>query len=156
MNRTKSLAIFFAAFFGFVTGNISAAVGGSYGIRGGYDFDAEQMMIGAQAELGKIIELARFAPSADYGLGNDLTTLAFNADMRIFLSPPGSSATLYGGVGPTFFITDSDGRDAHSKIGLTLSGGAKFGAGKGRTYNLEGRFGVDTMPSFRLLFGIFF
>jgi hypothetical protein len=142
MNRIKSVAIVFAATCAFASGNISAAVGGSFGIRGGYDFDAEQVVIGFQSELGKFIELARFAPSADYGFGNDLTTFAFNGDIRIYLTPPGAGATLYGGVGPTFFVVDTDGSDADSKIGLTLSGGVKFG--------------IDDSPDFRLLFGIYF
>jgi hypothetical protein len=156
MKRTKSMVIVFAAVCAITTGNISAASGGSFGVRGGRDFDAEQMVIGFQAELGKLVGLARFAPSADYSFGNDLTTFAFNGDVRVFISPPGASATLYGGVGPTFFVVDTDRSNADSKIGLTISGGVKFGAGKGRVYNLEGRFGMDEVPDFRLLFGIYF
>ncbi len=159
MNRIKY--ILFSAGLAWLTiiipnSEAVAAAGGAYGVRGGYDFGAEQAVIGFQSELGKFIELARFAPSADYGFGNDSTTFAFNGDIRIFFSPPGASATLYGGVGPTFYVTDSDRSDADSKIGLTFSGGIKFGAGKGRNYNFEGRFGVDTMPDFRFLFGIYF
>ena len=106
--------------------NASSAVGGNIGVRGGYDFDAEQAVIGFQAELGKFIELARFAPSADYGFGGGLTTFAFNGDIRIYLTPPGASATLYGGVGPTFFVIDTEGSNSRSKFGLTLSGGLKI------------------------------
>jgi hypothetical protein len=138
------------------TGNIFSAVGGNIGVRGGYDFDGDQGVIGFQSELGKFIELTRFAPSADYGFGGDMTTFAFKGDIRIYLTPPNSSATLYGGVGPTFFVVDTDGSDTDSKLGLTLSGGIKFSAGKDRVYNIEGRFGIDDMPDFRLLFGIYF
>lgn len=133
-----------------------AAAVGSFGVRGGYDFDADQVVVGVQSELGQLVELVRFAPSVDFGFGNDLTTFAFNGDFRIFLNPPGASATLYGGVGPTFFVVDTKGGNSDSELGLTLSGGIKFGAGAGRVYNLEGRFGIDNMPNFRLLFGIFF
>ncbi|MGH8015134.1 MAG: hypothetical protein ACREBV_02985 [Candidatus Zixiibacteriota bacterium] len=151
-----SVLVAVTAILSFGLAEIQAAPGGNFGVRGGYDFDAEQAVIGFQAELGKLIELARFAPSADYGFGNDLTTFAFNGDIRIYISPPQAAATFYGSVGPTFFVIDSDGRDADSEFGLTLSGGVKFGAGKGRFYNLEGRFGMDDMPDFRLLFGIYF
>ena len=156
MNRSRLIFIMVLAVLVLAVSKVSSAVGGNFGVRGGYDFDGEQAVIGLQSELDRFIELARFAPSADYGFGNDLTTFAFNGDIRIYLSPPGASATFYGGVGPTFFVVDTDGRDADSKIGLTLSGGIKFGAGQGRVYNLEGRFGIDDSPDFRLLFGIYF
>ena len=156
MNKVKF--VFFTALTVLVLAvcNTSAAVGGNIGVRGGYDFDAEQAVIGFQAELGKFIELARFAPSADYGFGGGLTTFAVNGDIRIYFVPPSAEATLYGGVGPTFFIVDTDGSNSDSQIGLTLSGGLKFGAGEGRVYNVEGRFGIDDMPDFRLFFGIYF
>ena len=155
-NRFLSFIVLFAAVLIFTSSDIQATAAGNFGVRGGSDFDAEQAVIGFQAELGRIIELARFAPSADYGFGNDLTTFAFNGDFRIYVTPPGAGATLYGGVGPTFFVVDTNGGDADSEFGFTLSGGVKFGAGQGREYNLEGRFGLEDMPDFRLLFGIYF
>ena len=157
----RLISLIFAAFLGFATmstlfTNIAGAAGGSFGVRGGYDFDAEQFLIGGQAEMGKILEIARFAPSVDFGFGNDLTTIAFNGDIRVFVTPPKASSTIYGGLGLTLFVVDSEGRDSDSEFGLTLSGGVKFGAGKGREYNIEGRFGMDDMPDFRVFFGIFF
>jgi hypothetical protein len=145
--------IFMAAGFLLITGSVSA---NNFGFRGGYDTDFEQALLGFQTELGKVIEIARFAPSVDYGFGNDLTTFAFNGDIRIFLTPPAASATIYGGAGLTVFLIEPKGGDTDTDWGLTLSGGVKFGAGKGRVYNLEGRFGIDDMPEFRILFGIFF
>lgn len=160
MNKIKSsnrvVLIVLAAISFAAIPEVHATVAGSLGVRGGFDFESDQMVIGFQSELGKVIQLARFAPSADYSFGGDVTNFAFNGDVRIYVTPPGASATIYGGVGPTFFVVDSDGADTDSKFGLTLSGGVKFGAGKGRTYNVEGRFGVDVMPDFRLLFGIYF
>jgi hypothetical protein len=134
----------------------TAATGGNFGVRGGYDFDAEQVVVGAQAELGKFMQSLRFAPSADFTFGENVKTVALNADFRIYLVPPGSGTTFYGGAGPTLLIIDPDNGDSDSELGLTLSGGIKFGGGKGHNYNLEGRFGLDEMPDFRLLFGILF
>jgi len=157
----KTLSLFLTICF---AGTIATAIGagdvkaaaGTFGIRGGFDFDADQVVVGFQAELGRFLEITRFAPSVDFGFGNDLTTIAFNGDFRIYLTPPGSSAELYGSAGPTLLIVDTQGGNSDSEVGLTLSGGVKFGAGKGRTYNLEGRFGFENMPEFRLLFGIYF
>ncbi len=137
------------------TGDVKAAAG-TFGIRGGYDFDADQVIVGFQSELGRVLEVMRFSPSVDFGFGNDFTTIAFNGDFRIYLTPPGSSAEFYGSAGPTLLIIDPEGGDSNSEVGLTLSGGVKFGASKGRTYNLEGRFGFEEMPEFRILFGIYF
>ena len=141
--------------FTFIVDN-AASAGNSFGVRGGYDTDYDQLLIGAQSELGKVLEIARFAPSVDLGFGNNLTTFAFNGDVRVFLTPPKASATLYGGAGLTMLIVEPKGGDSDSEFGLTLSGGVKFGAGKTRIYNAEARLGIDKMPDLRLLFGIFF
>lgn len=156
MNKIKLLLFAVCLINAVSFSEATAMVGGSLGVRGGYDFDSEQIVIGFQSELGKFIQLARFAPSADYGFGSGQSNFAFNGDVRIYITPPGAAATLYGGVGPTFFVADSKGNSSDSKFGLTLSGGVKFGAGQGRVYNFEGRFGMDKMPNFRLLFGIYF
>ena len=104
----------------------------------------------------KIAEIARFAPSVDLGFGNDLTTFAFNGDVRFFITPPKASATLYGGGGLTFLLAEPKGGNSDSDFGLTLHGGVKFGAGKSKLYNVEARVGVDKMPDLRIFFGIFF
>lgn len=134
----------------------SHALADGYGIRGGYDTDFDQLLIGVQTELSKVAEIARFAPSIDLGFGNDLKTFAFNGDFRIFLTPPKASATLYGGAGATFLIVEPKAGDSDSDFGWTLHGGVKFGAGKSKLYNVEARLGIDKMPDLRLFFGMFF
>jgi len=161
MNKCKffsgALFFIFVVVMGIMTNEINAAAGGlSFGVRGGYDTDSKQILIGGQSELGKFLEIARFSPSVDYGFGQDMTTFAFNGDVHVFLTPPGASATLYGGAGPTFFVFKPKGGNSDSEIGLTLSGGIKFGAAKSRVYNLEGRFGFDKMPDLRILLGVYF
>lgn len=153
MNR-KSFVILTTFIFLIISNSFVFAE--TYGLRGGYDTDNEQLLIGAQSELSKVLEVARFAPSVDLGFGNDLTTFAFNGDIRFFLTPPKASATLYGGAGLTLLIAEPKGGDSNSDFGLTLHGGVKFGAGSKQLYNVEARFGVDKMPDLRIFFGIFF
>lgn len=88
----------------------------TFGFRVGYDFDFKQVFVGGQAEMGKILKIFRFVPSVDYGFGNDLTTFAFNADLRIYFSPPGVSPVFYGGAGPTFLVASPDGGDSDSDL----------------------------------------
>ena len=126
------------------------------GVRAGFGLQPDQFVAGAQAVLGKFASVARFAPSADIGAGDDVTVLTLNPDLRLAFSPPKSDALFYGQIGPTIAFIDPKYGDGDSEIGLTLSGGLAFPMGAGNLYTLEVRFGIGDIPDIRVLAGIQF
>lgn len=128
--------------------------GRGFGVRLGLGLDPDQFVVGAQTDLGPIFSIARLTPSADLGVGNDVTTFAFNGDIifRFFL--PGSDVSFYGGGGPTLVYWDADAIDGDLEVGLSLVGGARLPMGGAHLYNLEARLGISDVPDFRLLLGI--
>lgn len=130
--------------------------GNSYGVRAGLGINPDQFVFGAQSVMGRVMKVARFAPSADIGVGNDVTVLTFNPDIRLLFSPPRSNSTFYGQVGPTIAVFDPKEGKGDTEIGLTLSVGLKLPMGNSGFYNLEGRFGIGDVPDARILFGILF
>jgi hypothetical protein len=127
----------------------------SYGVLAGFGIDPDQFVVGVQAELGRV-KMARFAPSLDLGFGDNMTTYTLNGDIRLHVSPPKSTFTVYLGGGPTLALIDPKGGDSDTEIGLSLVAGLKAAMGRSNAYTLEGRFGVGDIPEFRLLAGILF
>lgn len=135
-----------------------------FGLRAGFGVDPDQGVLGAQVSLGKALQLFRFVPSVDVGLG-DVTTFSFNGDLLLRLIVEDSSVGLYAGGGPTLTRFDrddagdgpgpGDGPDEW-EIGITAVGGVQLPLVPGRATNLEARFGIGDAPDFRLLFAIIF
>ncbi|MFQ5511212.1 MAG: hypothetical protein ACE5EO_05125 [Candidatus Krumholzibacteriia bacterium] len=123
------------------------------GARTGFSVTPDQFTIGIQSQLGSF-SLGRFAPSVDFGFGNDVTVTAFNLDIQAgLLSFPGSSTGVYGGVGPTISILSPDRGSSDTEIGLSLVAGIKMPFSPLNYYNIEARFGVGDIPDFKLLVG---
>lgn len=127
------------------------------GPRVGMSFDSDRFTIGAQAELGRVLQTARFAPSLDLDLGNNNTMTALNFDFRWYLFPfPETGLFFYGSAGPTI-VLDSPGKgDTQSEIGLSLVAGVKIPMKGKNRYNLEARFGFGDIPDLKVMFGILF
>lgn len=135
----------------------SASAKNSFGIRAGFASTPDQFVIGGQAELGRALQTARFAPSVDVGLGSDLTAWTFNADFRWYLfNLPESGLKFYGAAGPTLLVASANKAGSDSNLGLSLVGGVRIPMKSGRRYNLEARFGIGDIPDFKLMLGILF
>lgn len=136
----------------------------SIGARAGFGIDPDQFAFGVQAifnplfeDEGSIFSSVQFAPSADFGLGDDLTTFLLNGDFRaILFTLPNSNMNFYGKVGPTIAFIKPDDLDSDTEVGLSLSAGMTMPMTSTNMYNLEARFGIGDIPDFRLLFGIQF
>jgi hypothetical protein len=123
------------------------------GARTGFSVTPDQFTIGIQSQLGAF-SIGRFAPSVDFGFGNDITVTTFNFDLQAsLLGFPGSSTSLYGGAGPTISLLSPDGRGSDTEIGLSLVAGLKIPFSPVNYYNLEARFGIGDIPDFKLLVG---
>lgn len=130
--------------------------GYGFGVKAGFGVDPDQFVVGVQSVMGKFMKIARFAPSIDFGKGDNLTVWTLNPDIRLRISPPGSSMHIYGQAGPTVAIIDPKAGDSDTEIGLTVSGGLQMPLGPKSYYSLEGRFGFGDIPDFRFLVGIHF
>ena len=135
----------------------NASAKNSFGVRGGFASTPDQFVVGGQAELGRALQTARFAPSVDVGLGSNLTAWTFNADFRWYLfNLPESGLKFYGAAGPTLLLASVKNAASDSNLGLSLVGGVRIPMKGGRRYNLEARFGVGDIPDFKLMLGILF
>lgn len=122
----------------------------------GFSINPDQYVLGVQAVLGKYYR-GRFAPSVDFGFGDNVTVITGNFDFKIDLfSPPKSRSVFYAGAGPTLSYITPDGGDSDTEIGLSLLGGIKLGMNEKNYYNIEARFGVGDIPDFKLLAGVMF
>lgn len=136
--------------------SISRAGDKAIGVRAGFGLDPDQVVVGVQGVTGKVAGPIDFAPSFDIGFGDNVTTFDANPDFRLRFSPPDSRAALYVSAGPTFAVFNPDNGDSDLQVGLSLNGGVLLSLGKSYHYNLEGRFGIDNIPDFRLLLGVMF
>jgi hypothetical protein len=128
----------------------------SFGVRAGFGIDPDQFVFGVQAVLGRTMKIARIAPSADIGLGDDVTVLAFNLDARLSLTPPGTATAFYCGIGPTIAVFDPKKGGGDTEIGLSIAPGLRFPLGSKQAYNAEVRFGIGDVPDLKIMVGVLF
>ncbi len=152
--RSLTIMVFIISALAGISGHSAAASGTSIGIRAGYSFDPDQFVVGSQAIYGRVFRIARLGPSVDLGLGDKMTTITFNLDARLFLTPPKASTSLYFGMGPTIAIFDPDEGEGDTEVGLTLASGIRMALGGKHFYNLEGRLGIGDVPEVKILVGV--
>lgn len=127
-----------------------------FGVRGGYDFDADVGSAGAQVRIPLIRQLL-LVPSGDVYFADDGegTDWQVNADL---VARPDDLGGLYGGIGAAFMQTDFDA-DGESEVeaGYNLLAGIEAGAilrTRVRPF-AEARWSfVDEADPFRLVAGI--
>ena len=125
-----------------------------FGIRGGYDFEEDAGMAGAQFRIPVAHYLA-FAPSADVFFGDAGNDWQINADALV--RPPALGG-LYGGFGAAFLNREFDvlGED-ETEVGLNLILGLESGRIRNTSVRpfVEGRWTtVEDYDAFRLVAGI--
>lgn len=134
----------------------SASAGAAIGPRVGYDLDSENLVLGAEAELGRAFQSFQFAPSLDFEFG-DNTMTAFNADFRLYLFHlPETGLHFYGSAGPTVFLHSPGNGDSQTEIGLSLVAGLKIPMKGQKRYNLEARFGLGDIPELKVMLAVLF
>lgn len=136
--------------------SVSFGAGAAIGPRGGYDFDTDKVVIGMEAEFGRVLERFRIAPSLDFELG-DNTVTALNGDFRLYLfNLPESGLRFYGSAGPTLVFASFDNGDSQTELGFSLVAGVKIPMKGSNRYNLETRFGFGDIPEFKLMLSVLF
>ena len=125
------------------------------GARGFFGLDPDQFGVGVQSRFGRVAGTAQFAPSVDFGFGDDLTTIAINGDILWDFPLPGSSTRFYAGGGPALTHWSFDNIDASDlEIGVTGVFGVTIPMGLTNKYNAEFRYGIGDVPELRFLFGL--
>jgi hypothetical protein len=128
----------------------SARADVAIGPRAGYDFDTDNFVLGMEAELDRVLQNFKLAPSLDFELGDNSST-ALNADFRLYLfNLPETGLHFYGSIGPTLFLNNQN------ELGLSLVAGMKIPMNRRNRYNLEARFGIGDIPDLKLMLSILF
>jgi len=127
-----------------------------FGVRGGYDFDAEAGSAGAQFRVPVVSQLL-VLPSADVYFGSGGAEWQLNADLAL---RPDDLAGLYGGIGAALLNRDPDPDDLDdddgTQVGFNLFVGMESGRIRGTRVRpfVEARWtGVNDDFPFRLVAG---
>ena len=132
-----------------------------YGGRIGFSSNPDQFTIGAYAQLGEIAPHISMRPSLDLGWGDHVFTIIGNADLQ-YSFVLGSSVAPFAGAGLGIIHSSFDlppgvpGDDTTNHVGINVYGGAEMDLGNYRSAYVEGRFGIDELPDFKLTVGLGF
>jgi len=121
----------------------AAAQRSHFGLHGGYNFDLEEGLIGAQLHMPLTPSIELY-PSFDYYLVDSGSLVGFNGDLKF--RTPGTPLYFGGGLS----ILRGGG---NSDTGLNLFGGFETRYGRTHPY-IEGRGLFHDGSTFQLLFGI--
>lgn len=127
-----------------------------YGARAGLSVDPEQLVVGVYAGFGELARNLSVRPSADLGLGDNLTTLVLNGDLQFSFRDTDWSGVPYvgGGIALSYFNFDGGGDD--TGIGLNAYAGIERSLADYTSGHLEARLGFDDVPEFKLIAGFGF
>ncbi len=126
------------------------------GVRVGYTSweSLNQVHFGCHSDLGEFAENLTFVPSVELGLGDELTTVALNGDVRWAFSEMVSDPWgLFGGASVGLIWTDWPHADANSDLGLSALGGLTRRFGNGHDGLLEVRVGLLDSPGCKVTLG---
>jgi hypothetical protein len=121
--RYLCAAAIVAALAGFPT---PAAAQAGPGLRAGVSVDPDQFYFGGHFETDPLIEQLYFRPNVEVGVGDDVTTVAFNIEAIYKFPLQRRGTSFYAGGGPAVIIYDRDDR-SDTEGGLNLLGGLEFG-----------------------------
>ncbi len=120
----------------------TASARNELGVRAG---GLDDLYLGVEWQTSSRLGPATFAPSVDFGMG-DLDAVAVNGDLRWELLPvPDTAIAIYGKAGPTLLLADQN-----NEVGLSLTIAADIGMRKGRSLQIEWRFGLGDIPDTKL------
>jgi hypothetical protein len=128
------------------------------GIRAGLSVNPDQFLFGGQLNLDPVGRHVYIVPSAELGLGDNLTTLSFNGDVQYrFPVSKGSEVRPYAGGGLAIYWFDVDGGGSDTQVGVNLLGGIFFGDASGNPMFIDAKLGLnDEIPDWKFVFGINF
>lgn len=132
-----------------------------WGVRGGVSDDPDQVVLGAQVDLGEFLPDLAFRPHADLGLGDDATVLTLGLPV-LYRLPIEGDFTVYGGGGVAVGLVDQDEDDERRddegtndegtdvEIAPLLSAGIEWPVGRG-DLGVELNAAGGDLPSVKLM-----
>ena len=98
------------------------------GIRAGASIDPDQFFFGGHVETSPLIKNLTFRPNAEIGVGDNVTTVAFNIEFAYWIPLQNRSWKLYVGGGPAANLYSFDG-DTDMRGGFNLMVGGQHDKG---------------------------
>ncbi len=133
-----------------------------WGPRFGASADADQVLFGAQFDLGEFTKNLRWQPSVELGFGDDIFSLYGNF-MVSYYFPVKAAVTPYAGAQVTVWLFDLDDPGNYKKnsyddgfnteIGLYAVGGIETKLKGGSRFLAELQVGIGDVPDVRALVG---
>ena len=131
-----------------------------WGPRVGASSDADQVLVGAQFDLGEFTTNLRWQPSFELGFGDDKLSLYGNF-MVSYYFPVKATVTPYAGAQVTVWLFDQDGPNNsngfddgfNAEVGLYAVGGIETKLKSGNRFLAELQVGIGDVPDVRVLVG---
>ena len=134
-----------------------------WGPRFGASTDADQVLVGAQFDLGEFTTNLRWQPSFELGAGDDKFSLYGNF-MVAYYFPVKAAVTPYAGAQVTLWLFDQDGPNNNgnndgfddgfnAEVGLYAVGGIETKFKSGNRFLAELQVGIGDVPDIRVLVG---
>lgn len=162
MTRKLFFAVLLAAVLpGAALAQNSSSSGGpvatAWGPRIGFGSGPDQLLFGAQLELGGIAPDLTIVPNVDIGLGDNVTTFSLSGDVHWHFRVQSSAWRPYVGAGLTFIHASFDAPpgfdDSSTDLGATLIGGAIVPTQSGSRFFTEPHLGLGDVHDFKLMAG---
>lgn len=151
MFRTALSALALSALLALAVPGKALAQGGA-GVRGGLSVDPDQFYVGVHLDAGPLVDRLWFRPNLELGLGDNVTTIALNAEVAWWF-PGHGPWRIYAGGGPALNVYDFEGPgDSDLRAGLNLVLGFAHRGG----FFAEVKAGGLDSPSFKLGLGYTF
>ncbi len=134
------------------------ALVGGWGPRVGLSSNPDQLVLGGQVVIGEVAPDVTFDPNIELGIGDNITTVQFNFDLKYHILVQGSRWRPYmgAGIGIAFYQFDNPApfrNDSDTEVGGTLLLGAGVPTQAGSRFFTEFRAGIGNMPDFKIIAG---
>jgi hypothetical protein len=148
MTSRRLAAVFFGLVFLLLAAPASAQL--TAGVRAGASIDPDQFYFGGHVETEPLVENVYFRPNVEIGVGDNVTTLAFNFELA-YKFPTTQQWRPYAIAGPALVIYDV-GSDTSSHGGFNLGVGFEHSGG----LFAEVKAGLIDSPNFKVGIGFRF
>jgi hypothetical protein len=150
-NRSARRVVRAAAIVIVLLAAASAASAQTAGLRVGASADPDQFYFGGHYETRPLVDRLRFRPNIELGVGDDVTTTAFNFEFAYHFPDAGGGWHFYGGAGPALNIYRRNG-DSDAEGGFNVLLGIEHRDG----LYFEIKAGAIDSPNFKIGFGYIF
>ena len=154
--RLRSGLVVLAALL--VLGTASPAVAQTFGVGGGVSQDPDQVFIQGLVDQRGLGTTGRIGwrPNIQLGFGNDVTTLAANVELVVWIPLPNPQWSSYVGGGPSVNLLFAVGEEDTGGDNTEVGGGASMLAGieHERGFFAEIRYGGGQAAGLRLTAGV--